>query len=111
MRYIAGLIDLDKSKFEDFISKNRIAIIDLWAPWCIPCKQLEEELKELASRYPEITIGRIDVSVEPDIAVRYGIMSVPAVLIFIESRLVDILTGSVSGVDVEKKIRGYLETQ
>ncbi|MBQ4480994.1 MAG: redoxin domain-containing protein [Victivallales bacterium] len=77
------LVDLTASTF-DQLTKQGTWIIDFWATWCAPCrmqgKLIDEHLDELAAA--GAAIGKVNVDEEPELAARFGVMSIPTLLIF-----------------------------
>ena len=70
---------------EDFDTKiaDGTAVVDFWADWCSPCHLLAPVIEELAEKYAgKITVFKVDVDANPEIAERFGIMSIPTVIAF-----------------------------
>lgn len=71
-----------------------IALVDFWAPWCVPCQLVSPLVEKLAQLYEgKVPIVKLNVDEHPAIAVRYQIMSIPTVLIFRNGRLINTLLG------------------
>ena len=64
------------------LAADRIAVVDFWAPWCPPCRALAPTIEALAEERPDVVVGKLDVDDHPAIAERYGIQSIPTVLVF-----------------------------
>ena len=71
-------------------------LVDFWAPWCAPCRVTGPIIEELANEYEtsKIKIGKVNVDENPSAAGKYGIMSIPTVLIFKNGKVVDQIVGS-----------------
>lgn len=57
-------------------------LVDFWAPWCGPCRQIAPMIDELANENPDIKIGKINIDEHSDAAVKYGVSSIPTLLVF-----------------------------
>ncbi|HLE97034.1 MAG TPA: thioredoxin [Candidatus Thermoplasmatota archaeon] len=91
MSNAAAVADAD---FDAFVAANPVTIIDCWAPWCGPCKRLEPIIDELAVELAgKITIGKLNTDVNPKTSMRFGIMSIPTLLVFKDGRRVDQIVG------------------
>jgi thioredoxin 1 len=72
-----------------------LVLVDLWAEWCPPCRKMGPVIDELA-RLTEgrVTVGKLDVDQHPDVAERYGVRSIPTLLLFHEGKVVDRRVGA-----------------
>ena len=84
-------IVLNKSNFEAEVIKSDIPVlVDFWANWCMPCKMIAPALAELGTELEgKLKIGKVDVDAESDLAVEYGIESIPALFVFQNGEIVD----------------------
>lgn len=71
-----------------------LVVLDFWAAWCGPCKMQAPVFEAVANSYPEVSFGKVNVDEEPDLAQRFGIMSIPT-LVYLKNG------------EVLKKITGY----
>ena len=85
------LINITDEEFEDSILKNSgVCLVDFWAEWCGPCKQISPILEEIASeKNNDITIAKINIDENPRVATDYGIRSIPTMLLFSNGELKD----------------------
>jgi len=75
-------VKLSKNDFDEKI-KTGIAMVDFWAEWCGPCKMAGPVVEELANEYKDkALVGKVDVDAEPELASKYGVMSIPTVVLF-----------------------------
>ena len=90
-----ALINITDEEFEDSILKNSgVCLVDFWAEWCGPCKQISPILEEIASEENNaITIAKINIDENPRIATDYGIRSIPTMLLFSNGELKDTKVG------------------
>ena len=90
-----ALINITDEEFEDSILKNSgVCLVDFWAEWCGPCKQISPILEEIAAEENNaITIAKINIDENPRIATDYGIRSIPTMLLFSNGELKDTKVG------------------
>ena len=82
-------LTLDQSNFDKIISETEgYVMVDFWAAWCGPCRMLSPIIDEIAESRTDVTVGKVNVDENPDLASRYQIMAIPAVLIFKSGELV-----------------------
>ena len=102
-------VDLTDTTFTKFVSDNAMAVVDVWAPWCGPCRFVSPVIEEIAKDYVgTIAFGKLNVDQNPSVAARYGIMSIPTLLVFKNSRLVDRIIGAMPRQKLEQRITRHL---
>ena len=75
---------------ENVINSGKPIIIDFWAEWCAPCKQIGPILEEISDEYNDkLTIGKLDVDENPETPGKYQIRGIPTMLLFNNGKLVD----------------------
>ena len=79
---------VSENEFNEFIN-NDYALVDFYATWCGPCKMMAPILEELASSRDEIKTAKVDVDKLQSLAKKYGVMSIPTLLLFKNGNLVD----------------------
>jgi thioredoxin 1 len=79
-----GIVNLSTSTFDETVSAaDAPVVVDFWAEWCGPCKKIAPILEELAGELGEnAVIAKLNVDDNPDIAMRYNVMSIPTLLVF-----------------------------
>ncbi|MCH8836818.1 MAG: thioredoxin [Candidatus Marinimicrobia bacterium] len=93
----AEMIELSAENFDQqVVSSDRPVLVDFWAEWCGPCRAIEPALKEVAADYEDrVVVGRLNVDEHPTIASRYGIRSIPSILLFQNGEVSDQIVGAV----------------
>jgi thioredoxin len=89
----------DGPTFEaDVLQSSEPVVVDFYAEWCGPCRMMSPLVEQLASEYAgQVVIGKLDVDVNQDIAIRYGVMGIPTLGLFRDGKLVDRLIGFPGG--------------
>jgi thioredoxin 1 len=72
----------DESFDDDVLAAGKPVVVDFWAPWCGPCKAIEPVLEELAATSEHTDFVRLDVDANPNTAVRFGVLTIPTVILF-----------------------------
>ena len=102
-------IEINESNFETLINSEKPVLVDFWATWCGPCRMLLPTIEELSSEMAnEITITKCNVDENPNLAERFGIMSIPALLIFKNGKLIEQKTGGSSKQNLINWIKGAI---
>ena len=104
------VIDVKRSNFqEEVISADKLVLVDLYATWCAPCKALAPVLEELADKYADkIKVVKVNVDEEENIAVKFGIASIPTVIFFKNGQTAASLVGLRTSLEIEKMIEKLL---
>ncbi len=101
----------DKDFNDAIIESGKPAIVDFWATWCVPCRQLDEVLQEMASRYSgKVSFYKVDVNESNATASKYAVRSIPMLLFFNGGEIVDHAVGSLSSNVIEEKLNRMLES-
>ncbi|MBL8039960.1 MAG: thioredoxin [Chthonomonas sp.] len=87
---------VSSSEFEERVLKSDVPVlVDFWATWCGPCKAIGPFIEELANEYEgKARVFKVDVDSNQDIAERYSVMSIPALLVFKNGQVVDQMIGA-----------------
>ena len=93
----------------EVLESKTLNVIDFWAEWCGPCRAIGPVIEELSKEYEgRVKIGKVNVDVNPNVSVNFGITSIPAILFFKNGQVVDKQIGAVPKSVLEKKIQSLM---
>ena len=100
----------NKDDFQNEVINNEVPVlVDFWAEWCGPCKQLAPLVEEASNEFKDkIKVCKIDVDINRDIAAEYGIRSIPTLMIFENGTLVGTEIGALTKLQLEEFIRSKI---
>lgn len=101
----------DDSFNDDVLNSETPVLVDFWAEWCGPCRMVGPVVEEMAGEYEgKAKIGKINVDENPEISMKYGIRSIPSLLIFKNGEVVDQIVGAVPKSQLKKQLEAQLSS-
>ena len=86
----------------DVLENEKLVLVDFWAEWCGPCKQIAPRLEELENKYENnLSVCKVDVDQNRDLALEYNVRSIPSLLLFKSGQNIDTLIGAVTLEELE----------
>ena len=103
-------VDLTDATFIEAVQNHPLVVVDCWAPWCHPCLYVSPIIEEMARDHAgKIFFGKLNVDNNRKVAMKYGIMSIPTLLVFKNGKLVDQIMGARPREKLEPMITRYIE--
>ena len=91
------------------MESDKLSVIDFWAEWCGPCRAIGPVIEELATEYAgKVNIGKVNVDVNPNLSMNFGITSIPAILFVKGGQVVDKQIGAVPKSVLDQKIQYHM---
>ncbi len=102
--------ELTESNFENEVIKSKLPVlVDFWAEWCGPCKMIAPVIEELAKEYEgKLLVGKVDVDGNQQIAMKYGIRSIPTLLVFKDGKVVEQIVGAAPKKMLAEKLSKHI---
>lgn len=102
-------IELNDSNFDEAIKGDKPVLVDFWAEWCGPCKMIGPVVEELAGDYEgKAVIAKLNVDENPQVTARFGVRSIPTLLVFKNGEVVDKQVGAVPKSVLSQKLEAQV---
>jgi thioredoxin 1 len=103
-------VEATDANFEELIQSDKPVLVDFWAEWCGPCKMIGPVVEQLAGEYEgRAVIAKMDVDQNAQIPAKFGIRSIPTLMVFKNGQLVDKVIGAVPKNVLEQKLQAAME--
>ena len=97
-------LEITDGNIAEILEKNKITLVDFWAPWCGPCRMLGPIIEELATNNTDMIIGKINVDENSQTAVKYGVRGIPTIIFFKDGQQIDKIVGVKSKAELQEKL-------
>ena len=101
-------VTVDSGNFaETVLNSDKPVVVDFWAEWCGPCKQIAPALEEISEANGDVTIAKLNIDENPDLAAQYGVRSIPTLIAFKDGEAKDMKVGAVP----KSSLEGWVKAQ
>ena len=103
------VMELTSQNFNQEIAKNDLLLVDFWAEWCGPCKSMHPIFTRMAKKYKQVRFARVNVDNAQDIAMRYGVQSIPTFIMFKNGEIANQMVGAVGEPGIHMICKKFTE--
>lgn len=97
---------ITKLNYNDIISSDKTILIDFYADWCGPCRMVSPIVDEIAEENPDILVGKINVDDDPELAMEFGVTSIPMLVVMKDQKIVDQSVGARPKAQILNMLKG-----
>lgn len=106
---MAKPLEITDANFNEIIQSEKPVLVDFWAEWCGPCRMIAPIVEELAIAYEgKAVVGKVDVDSNPQVSAKFGIRSIPTLLVFKNGEVVDKQIGAVGKSILAEKLNAQI---
>lgn len=88
-------ININNNNFQsEVMNSDKPVLLDFWAPWCAPCRMVVPIVEEISDERPDIKVGKVNVDEQPELASRFGVMSIPTLVVMKDGKIVNQAMGA-----------------
>ena len=105
------VIELTSQNFNQEIANKDLLLVDFWAEWCGPCKSMHPIFTRMAKKYKQVRFARVNVDNAQDIAMKYGVQSIPTFIMFKNGEIANQMVGAVGESGIHTICKKFVKNQ
>jgi thioredoxin 1 len=105
------VIELTSENFNQEMQNNDLVLVDFWAEWCGPCKSMHPIFTRMAKKYKSVRFARVNVDNAQDIAMKYGVQSIPTFIMFKNGEIANTMVGAVGEPGIHMICKKFVDNQ
>jgi thioredoxin 1 len=105
------VIELTSHNFDQEIINNNLLLVDFWAEWCGPCKSMHPIFTRMAKKYKRVRFARVNVDDAQNIAIKYGVQSIPTFIMFKNGEIANKMVGAVGEPGIHMICKKFVDNQ
>lgn len=107
---MANIEELNENTFDNIVLKSdKLVLVDFWAPWCGPCRKMSPVLEQIQNEMIDsVKITKVDTDKFPSLASKYGVFSLPSLLLFKDGEVKEVMVGLIPKSSVISNIKKYM---
>ena len=104
-----SVLHINKDNFNELVEKSdKVVLLDFWAPWCGPCRMVSPIVDQIAEEHTDFAVGKVNVDEEPELASRFGVMSIPTLVVVKGGQVVRQEVGAKPKPQIVAMVQSYL---
>ena len=105
------VMELTSENFNREMANNDLLLVDFWAEWCGPCKSMHPIFTRMAKKYKRVRFARVNVDNAQDIAMKYGVQSIPTFIMFKNGEIANTMVGAVGEPGIHMICKKFVDNQ
>ena len=105
------VMELTSENFNQEMANNDLLLVDFWAEWCGPCKSMHPIFTRMAKKYKRVRFARVNVDNAQDIAMKYGVQSIPTFIMFRNGEIANTMVGAVGEPGIHMICKKFIDNQ